>query len=109
VTVDTECADVPTPNEVGSNAAAYDDLATTILLSSLCWDSGSIRSAWPDGITRDEALGYAARVCSAGPGVLPTPQEWYATNGGPSTAADDFASAISQEVLASRSRGFGVC
>lgn len=108
-TADTECSAVPEPSEIGANPSAYPDLGEAILSSDLCWDRGNIRPIWPDGLTLDDALSFADRVCSA-PGVAPpTPQEWYDAVDGPSSGADDFAAAIVNEVDASRSRGFGVC
>ena len=108
-TADTECAAVPELSEIGANPNAYPDLGETILSSVLCWDLGSIRPIWPDGLTLDDALAFTDRVCSA-PGVAPpTPQEWYDAVDGPSTGADDFAAAIVNHVDASRSGGVGVC
>jgi hypothetical protein len=109
VTVETECADAPDPSEVGANPRAYPDLQETILWGSMCEERGQIRRFWPDGISKEEALAYADRLCQAGANRPPTPQEWYDLHSGPSSEVDDFALAIADDIAAGRGRGFGTC
>lgn len=109
VTGQTECADAPTPREIAANQSAYPNLADAIRFSSLCWESGLVRPAWPDGISKEQALAYLDRVCRAGRNAPPAPQEWYKLHDGPSAEVDDFALAIVGEVESGRGRGFGLC
>lgn len=109
VTAESECADAPDPVDVDSKPAADPDLPEALMVLAFCEDRGQVRPVWPDGISKEEALSYASRVCSAGRNTPPTPQEWYELHDGPSTEVDDFALAIADEIESGRAKGFGLC
>ena len=107
----TECAGAPEPDEIGMNASTLEptELRAALNLEFLCGQNSPTRQLWPEGITKADALDYLDRACSSNFAMPPVPQEWYAQNGGPSRAIDDFARAIVEKLSEQNTSAFRFC